>query len=68
MNRFIRRSNKLTSISFNQSLWSENHPPLEGGEGFGCPGKEYQCDGHCKANGFQYGNCDALFWRRCHCH
>ena len=26
MNRFIRRSNKLTSISFNQSLWSENHP------------------------------------------
>ena len=68
MSQFIRRSSKLTNVTFNQSLLSETCPPLEGGEGFGCPGQEYWCDGHCKVNGFQYGKCDSLFWHRCHCY
>lgn len=41
--------------------------------GFGCYGlfnkNEYQCNAHCKSNGFKGGYCNALTgWFRCDCY
>ncbi|UJR11054.1 hypothetical protein I4U23_015238 [Adineta vaga] len=41
--------------------------------GFGCNGpldkNEYQCNSHCKSNGFKGGYCNALTgWLRCDCY
>lgn len=53
-----------------ESLAYETTPPLENTSepmGFGCPGDEYECNRHCKSNGFTGGYCD-MFGRRCKCY
>ena len=54
-NKFVERSDSVAS------------------RGFGCGGptnkNEYQCNRHCKSNGFKGGYCNAaLLWFRCDCY
>lgn len=54
------------------SLAYETTPPLEASVepmGFGCPGDEYECNRHCKSNGFTGGYCNILTAHlRCDCY
>ena len=67
MSQFIRRSSSLADVNFSQALHSETRAPLEGAEGFGCPDRPWLCSGHCRANGYRWGECD-WFGYRCHCY
>lgn len=54
------------------SLAYETTPALENTIeplGFGCPGDEYECNRHCRSNGFAGGYCNAWTgWLRCDCY
>lgn len=50
----------------NSSTASASEPSPRG---FGCPGNEYECNRHCRSNGFRGGYCNALTaYLRCDCY
>ncbi len=69
MDKFTRRTAPLSDADFKQAISSETQAPIEGAEGFGCPGDENTCHAHCQSVGYRGGYCD--FWtarRRCTCY
>lgn len=68
MDRFTRRSALLSDASFNQAVSSETQAPIEGAEGFSCPGAEYACNNRCRSIGYKGGYCGSWLNLQCRCY
>ena len=68
MDKFTRRTTTLSDSDFSQAVTSETQAPIEGAEGFSCPGAEYVCNNRCRSIGYRGGYCGSLLNLRCHCY
>ena len=68
MDKFTRRTAPLSDADFKQAVSSETQAPIEGTEGFSCPGAEYACNAHCRSIGYRGGYCGSWLTLRCRCY
>lgn len=66
IDKFTRRATPLSDASFNQAVSFETQAPIDGAEGFSCPGSEYHCNNRCRSLGYRGGYCGS--WLNLHCY